>query len=451
MVFEAVKVALDPSPAQERLLLSHAGAARFAFNAGLAHVKSGIDAGAKPEWSYYSLVRWWNANKDALAVNADGTPWWAENSKEAANTGLRSLASALSNWVKSRRGTRKGRRVGFPRFKAKDRATPRFAYTTGVFGLVQGDPKALRLPRIGRVHCLEDVTARVGDARVLRVTVSRRAGRWYAALTVEREDKPVTKPPRGGAVGIDLGVKTLATLSDGTVIENPRPLRKAERRLKRAQKALSRKAMGSRRRAKARAKVARLHARVANCRRDAIHKATTWLASTYSDISIEDLNTAGMVKNHRLAKAVSDAAFGEFRRQLEYKTARSGAVLRVIDRWYPSSKTCSSCGVVKAKLSLSERVYRCDACGLSIDRDLNAAINIKVAGSAPETLNARGGDISRADTTSGNADPMKREPSRGANRVRLGADERKYVLQATNKQLVTVQRGSVVTHGRLRR
>ena len=97
MVFEAVKVALDPSPAQERLLLSHAGAARFAFNAGLAHVKSGIDAGAKPEWSYYALVRWWNANKDALAVNADGTPWWAENSKEAANTGLRSLASALSN------------------------------------------------------------------------------------------------------------------------------------------------------------------------------------------------------------------------------------------------------------------------------------------------------------------------------------------------------------------
>lgn len=170
MVFEAVKVALDPTPAQERLLLSHAGAARFAFNAGLAHVKAGIDTGAKPEWSYYALVRWWNANKDALAVNADGTPWWAENSKEAANTGLRSLASALSNWVKSRRGARKGRRVGFPRFKAKDRATPRFAYTTGSFGLIEGDPKALRLPKVGRVHCMEDVTERVNGARVLRMT-----------------------------------------------------------------------------------------------------------------------------------------------------------------------------------------------------------------------------------------------------------------------------------------
>lgn len=451
MVFEAVKVALDPTPAQERLLLSHAGAARFAFNAGLAHVKAGIDTGAKSEWSYYALVRWWNASKDTLAIGDDGTPWWRENSKEAANTGLRSLASALSNWSKSRKGQRKGKRVGFPKFKAKDRATPRFAYTTGSFGLIQGDPKALRLPKVGRVHCMENVTARVGDAKVLRMTVSCRAGRWYAALTVEREEPVVYEVPKGGAVGVDLGVKTLATLSDGTVIENPRCLAASERRLKRAQKALSRKAMGSKRRAKARAKVARIHARVANVRADAIHKATTWLAETYSDISIEDLNVAGMVKNQRLAKAVSDAAFGEFRRQLEYKTARTGATLHVINRWYPSSKTCSACGAVKAKLSLSERVYRCDACGLSMDRDLNAAINIKVAGSAPETQNAHGGTGRRNDL-SGRAtlDPVKCEPSRGDNRVRLGADERKHVLQATNKWLVTVQRGSVVSRGRLR-
>ena len=418
MVLEAVKVALDPSPVQERLLLSHAGAARFAFNAGLAHVKEALDASEKPEWSFYSLVRWWNSSKDALAVDADGVPWWRENSKEAANTGLRSLAAALSNWSKSRRGARKGRRVGFPKFKAKDQAVPRFAYTTGSFGLIEGDPKALRLPRVGRVHCMEDVTERVGDARVLRMTVSRHAGRWYASLTVEREDKPVTRAPKGGAVGIDLGVKTLATLSDGTVIENPRPLRKAERRLKRAQKALSRKTMGSNRRAKARAKVARLHARVANQRLDAMHKLTTWLASTFSHISVEDLNAAGMVKNHHLAKAVSDAAFGEFRRQLEYKTAKTDAKLHVIDRWYPSSKTCSRCGRVKAKLSLAERVYRCDGCGLVMDRDLNAAVNILVAGSAPETQNAHGGTVSRGGQP-GRATrvPVKCEPSVGGNVV----------------------------------
>ena len=431
-MLEAVKVALDPTPAQERLLLSHAGAARFAFNAGLAHVKAGIEAGDKLDWSFYALVRWWNANKDALAVNpATGVVWWSQNSKEAYSMALRNLAQALSNWAKSRNGQRKGKRVGFPRFRTKNH-TMRFAYSTGFTAPTARDPYGLKLPRIGRVHCMEDVSSRVGDARVLRMTVSRRAGRWYASLTVERDDKPVTRAPKGGAVGVDLGVKTLATLSDGTVIENPRPLRKSERRLKRAQKALSRKAMDSKRRAKARAKVARLHARVANQRLDAMHKLTTRLARTYSDVSVEDLNAAGMVKNHHLAKAIMDAAFGEFRRQLEYKTARTGATLHVIDRWYPSSKTCSACGAVKAKLSLSERVFHCDACGLSIDRDLNAAVNIKVAGSAPETINAHG-ETRRRGNQHGCATqvPVKCEPSRGANRVRLGAGGRKTVLQAT--------------------
>ena len=436
MVLESVKVALDPSPAQESLLLSHAGAARFAYNAGLAHVKAGIEAGEKLDWSYYALVRWWNANKDALAVDADGAPWWRENSKEAANTGLDALAKGLSNWSKSRKGVWKGRRVGFPKFKSKDRATPRFAYTTGSFGLIQGDPKALKLPRIGRVHCLEDVAERVGDARVLRMTVSQRAGRWYAALTIERDDQAsqaVRRAPMGGAVGVDLGVKTLATLSDGTVIENPRYLAASERKLKRAQKALSRKAMGSKRCAKARAKVARLHAHVANQRSDAMHKLTTRLARTYSDVSVEDLNTAGMVKNHRLAKAIMDAAFGEFRRQLEYKTARTGAALHVVDRWYPSSKTCSGCGRVKAKLSLAERVYKCDGCGLVIDRDLNAAVNILVAGSAPETQNAHRETVRRSNQHGcATQVPAKCEPSSGGNRVRLGADGRKPVLQATS-------------------
>ena len=431
MVLEAVKVALDPSPAQERLLLSHAGGARFAFNAGLAHVKADIEAGAKPEWSFYSLRKWWNANKDTLAVGDDGVIWWRENSKEAYSSGLEALAKGLSNWAKSRKGLRKGRRVGFPQFRAKDRTVPRFAYTTGSFGLIHGDPKALKLPRIGRVHCMENVAERVDGARVLRMTVSRRAGRWYAALTVERDDKPVTKPPRGGAVGVDLGVKTLATLSDGTVIKNPRYLRKAERKLKRAQKVLSRKTTGSKRRAKARAKVARLHARVANQRGDAMHKATTWLTQTYSEISIEDLNVAGMVKNHHLAKAIMDASFGEFRRQLEYKTARTGARLHVVDRWFASSKTCSNCGRVKAKLSLSERVFHCDGCGLVMDRDLNAAVNILVAGSAPETQNAhretvsRGGQLGRATQVPAKCEPSKRRP--GA--VRLGADSRKAILQ----------------------
>ena len=433
-MFEAVKVALDPTPAQERLMLSHAGAARFAYNAGLAHVKAALEAGEKLDWSFYSLQHWWNANKDTLAVSADGVPWWRENSKEAASSGLRALASALSNWSKSRKGKRKGRRVGFPKFKSKDRETPRFSYSTsgpGTGGLIKGDPKALWLPRIGRVHCMENVTARVDGVRVVRMTISRRAGRWYAALTVERDEPTMRQTPKGGAVGIDLGVKTLATLSDGTVIDNPRALQADERRLRRAQKALSRKAKGSNRRAKAKAKVARLHAHVANRRHDALNKLTTMLSRTYSDISIEDLNVAGMVKNHRLAKAVEDASFSELRRQLEYKTAKTGARLHFVDRWYPSSKTCSNCGSVKAKLSLTERIYRCENCGLVIDRDLNAAINIMVAGSAPETLNAHGGTVRRSNHHGcATLDPVKCEPSSGVNRVRLGAGGRKTTLQA---------------------
>ena len=429
-MFEAVKVALDPTPAQERLFLSHAGAARFAYNAGLAHVKEVIDAGEKPDWSFYSLVNWWNANKNSLAVGADGAPWWQENSKESYCRALESLAKGLSNWSKSRKGLRKGIRVGFPKFKAKDRAVPKFTYGTGSFGLVKNDPKALKLPRIGRVHCMENVAARVGDAKVKRMTVSRRAGRWYASLTVERDDKPVTNPPKGGAVGVDLGVKNLATLSDGTVVENPRPLKKSERKLKKAQQELSRKTKGSNRRAKAKAKVTRLHAHVANQRLDGLHKFTTWLSRKYSDISIEDLHVAGMVKNHRLAKSIADAAFGEFRRQLEYKTDRTGATLHVVDRWFASSQTCSKCGSVKAKLSLSERTYRCDSCGLAMDRDLNAAINILVAGSAPETLNAHGGTVRRSTPSVDVARvSVKCEPSGGESRVRLGADSRKAVLQ----------------------
>ena len=433
-MLEAVKVALDPTPRQERLLESHAGGARFAYNTGLAHVKAMLERGDKPEWSYYALRRWWNQAKAVLAVDeTTGEPWWPENSKEAYNSGLESLADALKNFSKSRKGRRKGRRMGFPRFKSKDRATPRFAYTTGSFGLIDGDPHALRLPRIGRVHCMENIAKRVGDAKVMRMNVSRHAGRWMASLTVERKDGPMPTPLKGGSVGIDIGVKELATLSDGTVVHNPRALDSNLKRLRRAQKDMSRKARGSNRRRKARTRVARLHARVADLRRDLLDKTTTMLARTYADISIEDLNVAGMVRNHRLARVVEDAAFAEFRRQLEYKTARTGARLHVIDRWYPSSKTCSNCGTVKAKLSLSERVYHCEKCGLVIDRDLNAAINIQVAGSAPEASNARGGSGRQTHPKGGTMrHPVKREPSGGIGRVRLGAGLGNEVMQVTS-------------------
>ena len=403
-------------------MVGHAGAARFAYNAGLAHVKEALENSEPADWSHYALRRWWNANKDTLAVNrTTGEVWWSQNSKEAYSMALRSLSQGLSNWSQSRKGQLKGKRVGFPRFKSKNH-TRRFEYSTGFTAPTASDPYGLKLPRIGRVHCTENVYKRVDRARLVRITVSRRAGNWYASLTVERE--PITNPaPRGGAVGVDLGVKNLATLSDGTVIPNPRALGARLKALRKAQQAMSRKVKGSARREKAKERVARLHARVADVRADAIHKATAMIASKYSVVCVEDLNVAGMMKNHHLARSLSDASLGEFRRQLEYKAARTGAALRVVDRWYPSSKTCSNCGVVKAKLSLSERTFNCDACGLSMDRDLNAAVNIQVAGSAPETLNARGEDVRRTNILLGNADLGEARTKRAQkSAVRLGAD-----------------------------
>ena len=377
---------------------------------GSGHLQ--LENGEPPDWSHYALRRWWNANKDTLAVNpVAGVVWWSQNSKEAYNMALYDLAQALSNWSKSRKGQRKGKRVGFPRFKSKN-TVMRFAYSTHFTAPAASDPYGLKLPRIGRVHCMENVFKRVDGARLVRVNVSYRAGCWYASLTVEREQpSSPTRTRKRGAVGVDLGIKHLATLSDGTVIPNPRVLDARLKALRKAQQALSRKTMGSVRRGKAKERVARLYARVSDARMDAINKATTMIARTYSVVCIEDLNVAGMMKNHHLAKAVQDASFYELRHQLEYKTAKTGARLHFVDRWCPSSKTCSNCGSVKAKLSLAERVYRCEHCGLTIDRDLNAAINIMVAGSAPETVNARGGDVSRADVCRATQTPAKREPS----------------------------------------
>ncbi|MDO5688199.1 MAG: IS607 family element RNA-guided endonuclease TnpB [Pseudoscardovia radai] len=415
----AVRVALDPTPRQAGMLRSHAGGARAAYNAGLAHVRELLDAGGRPGWSMYALRRWWNGAKDSIA------PWWAENSKECYSYGLECLAGALKNWSDSRHGRRKGRRVGFPRFKSRRASRPAFAYTTGSFGLVPGDPRALRLPRIGRVHCMEDVASRVGGRRVLRMTVSERSGRWYASLTVEEPPaKPAPVPPERGTVGVDLGIKALATLSDGTVVPNGKPLGHAMRRLKKAQRRLGRMTKGSGRRERQRRRVARLHGRVADVRRDAMHKLTARLSASYSEIHIEDLNVQGMMANHRLAMAVADAGFHELRRQLGYKCRRTGARLVIVDRWYPSSKRCSNCGSVKAKLTLGERTYRCDECGYVADRDLNAAVNLRdwnppVAGSAPETLNARGGDVGRGASRAVPCETRTKRPDPSG--MRLGA------------------------------
>jgi putative transposase len=216
------------------------------------------------------------------------------------------------------------------------------------------------------------------------------------SITVEEE---ITDPApiEGEAVGVDLGVKTLATLSDGTAFPNPRVLEKRLRSLRRLSKSLSRKKRGSKNREKAKLKLARLYLRIFNIRQDTLHKLTTYLAKSHSKIVIEDLNVSGMIMNRRLARNIADVGMYEFRRQLEYKCLWYGSRLIIAPRDFPSSKLCSSCGHKKKELTLSERKYHCDKCGLNIDRDFNAALNL-VAVSLPVTLNACGEDVRLFDS-----------------------------------------------------
>lgn len=385
-MIEAVKVALDPTPRQIRQLRSHCGGSRFAYNVMLNDVKEEIDKSNPPQWSYFDLINKWNQIKHDVAIDDNGHPWWKENSSECYEHGLQSLANGLKNWHKSKK-KKSQRKVHFPKPKKRNNNYMSFSYRSGVFGPIKNDPYGIKCPRIGRIHCMENVLRRTKNDHVKNMTISCKAGKWFASIAVEREDNEILSNNDRPQVGIDLGVSRVATLSDGKVIENPRIGKKHERKIKKAHKDLSRKEKGSKNREKARERLAKLCVQAVNERQDFIHKMTSMLVNNYSEIKIEDLNVSGMVKNHHLASAISDVSFYEIRRQLEYKCKKKGVKLEAIDRFYPSSKMCSECGNVKNKLSLSERTYICENCGLEIDRDLNAAINIKnhVAESASET------------------------------------------------------------------
>ncbi len=225
---------------------------------------------------------------------------------------------------------------------------------------------------------------------MMSANASERAGRWYVSVAVE-ENSPATMFPVGEVVGVDLGINHLATVSNGTVFENPRALAHRLRKLQHLQREVSRKKKGSKNREKAKRRLSRCHAKVADLRKDAIHQATTTLARTKPVIVVETLRPKNMLKNHPLARSLSDASFGEFGRQLEYKCRWYGSRLVKADRFYPSTKLCSGCGALK-EMPLSARTYSCPVCGLVMDRDLNAARNLaRVAASSAETVNACGG------------------------------------------------------------
>jgi putative transposase len=338
------------------------------------------------------LHRLWNQAKKADPALV----WWGENSKCVYQEAFRDLDQALKNFSASKKGQRRGRRMGFPRFKKRGRCKDSFRFSTGAMRCAGA---TVTLPRLGVIathECTRKLARRLanGTARILSATVSRTAQRWFVSFTVEvKRAIPSQHARPGSAIGVDLGVRTFLTAVDDRgrilTVEGPKALRASLRKLRRVGRAHSRKALGSANRRKGAQRLARIHAKVTNARADALHKATSDLAQRYAIVVVEDLNVAGMVRNRRLARAVADQGFGAALRLLAYKTAWNAGELIVAGRWYPSSKTCSGCGAVKAKLPLAERIYRCESCGLARDRDVNAARNLlNLAVSGTERINA---------------------------------------------------------------
>ena len=279
-----------------------------------------------------------------------------------------------------------GRGARYPRFKSR-RSRQSAHYTRSAFRMRGG---VLRLAKTDAplefVWSWPDVDVTALDPTM--VVVSREPdGRWYVTFMIDGDD-PEPLEPAGHAIGVDLGVKDFAVTSDGERVANPRHLERKAGNLARYQRRLARKQRGSVNRAKAMAKVARAHRKVRNARQDFLHRASTKLVRENDVIVIEDLAVGNMVRNRHLARAISDCGWAEFRRQLEYKCERYGRELVVIDRWYPSTKTCSACGRPLAALSLSTRHWTCPSCGTRHDRDINAAKNILAAGQAVSACGA---------------------------------------------------------------
>lgn len=411
---QAYRFALDPTPTQLRGLASHAGAARFAHNHMLALVKAVMDQRAAERsygigedgltpvlgWSLPALRKAWNQRK------ADCAPWWGENSKEAYNTGLDGLARGLDGWAKSRNGQRAGRAVGFPRFKSA-RARRSVRFTTGVIRC-EADRRHVTLPRLGAVRTHESTRKlarriEAGTARILSATVSQdSAGRWHCALQVVVAGKARPAHAHRSAhtvVGVDVGVKADSLLvvatPEGIEVDRvgaPKSLTAAQARLRALQRRAARqhgpydpltktRQVPSKRWRKTQTRIGRTHAHAAAVRRDVLHKATTALAQQHQVVVVETLNAAGMrthggAYKRGLNRALADAALAEIRRMLGYKSRWYGCRLVEADRYFPSSKICTVCGRRKPNLTLAERVFDCEHCGVRIDRDLGAAINL---------------------------------------------------------------------------
>jgi putative transposase len=349
------KIRLDPTLRQVDYFRRACGVARFTWNWGLAEWKRQYALGKKP--SGLKLKKQFNAIKPVEY------PWTYEVTKYASQQPFIFLQSAFHRFF--------SRQANYPRFKKKG---VRDSFYIGN-DHVRLSGRKIRIPKLGWVRMREALRF---SGKVVSATVSRVADEWFVSLNVELDHAPAPCESQAG-VGVDLGVKTMATLFDGKSVmevEGPKPLGRLLKKVRRLQRQLSRRKKRSRNRWKARIRVARLHERIASIRRDRLHKLTTLLTTRYGTIAIEDLDVRGMLRNRRLARSIADVGFHEFRRQLEYKAAMRRNHIERAWRWFPSSKRCSWCCVVNEDLALGDRVFVCGHCGMTLDRDLNAAINL---------------------------------------------------------------------------
>lgn len=369
------KVELDLNDEQRTSCLKHAGCSRFAWNWGLTRKQEAYQATGNMPTAI-------DLHKELNALKQTEYPWMYEVSKCAPQEALRDLDAAYKHAFRRLKAGKRGKKVGWPRFKKRSKTIGGFRLT----GTLHIYANRIQLPRLGLLKLKESEYLPVG-AKVAQATITEQAGRWYVSVQVEQEGGEVSQGDEP-AIGIDLGVKALATCSDGSVYENPKALRSSLKQLQRRSRQLSRKVKGSRNRAKAKHQLAKLHTKIAPIRKDALHQATTAIVTKATSqraraLVLEDLNISGMLKNRTLSRTIADVGLYEFRRQLTYKAEVVGLPVKVISRWYPSSKTCSCCGWVDEHQTLANRTFVCQQCGVVLDRDFNAACNLAASRETP--------------------------------------------------------------------
>ena len=348
------KIRLRPNTEQLAYFVNACGASRKVYNEALAMWNSAYESGAKP-----------NANELKAAFNKvkyKKFPWLKEVHRDCSSQPFADLGKAFSNFFK--------KRAKHPEFKRKGRSKDSFYVASDKLKVVG---KKVKLPKIGWIEMTEELrfTGSIKSARV-----SSTADKWFISIAVELVSYSPKFSETRAPMGVDLGIKTTATCTDGSTYNSPKPLRIFKKKLSKHQRSLSRKQKGSNNYNKQRIKLARIHERIANVRKDFIHKMTTDIVRKSQAIVLEDLSVLNMLKNHNLSRALSDESFSEIRRQFEYKCALSEVPILITNRYFPSSRLCSKCGWKNTELTLRDRVFKCRQCGLEIDRDLNAAYNL---------------------------------------------------------------------------